>query len=251
VLSVVFAGCSLHRVVIEPAPAPTPAGPPSARGQIAARPGRPGAVVAAPHGTSDIATGEIAAEIARRTGFGLVVATGFSLAPDAPGRPGRRFQVNRPTEGVPGGPPADERATEAARQVYETYRRRVEETAAGPLVLYVEIHGNDRRESAGRIEIATVGIDAEYAGRLRTLCELIRDAYLRAQPKTPRLAVLVEPADRVFYAASATKRTGVLRLARRALHIELPKAARTEWRETYTAILADFVDQILVLPVGN
>lgn len=251
VLPVVFAGCTLHRVVLEPEPATGPAAPPSGRGQIATRPGRPGVVVAAPHGTSDIRTGEIAAEIARRTGFGLVVATGFQVEPDTPAHPGRRFQVNRPTEGVPARPPAEETATEAARQVYETYRRRVEETAGGPLALYVEIHGNNRRESAGNIEIATVGIDAEYAARLRTLLELIRDAYLRGQPKAPRLAVLIEPADRVFYAASATKRLGAMRLAPRALHIELPKAARTEWHEVYTAILADFLDQLLVLPVGQ
>ena len=44
-----------------------------ARGHIAARPGRPGVVVAAPHGSSDVQTGAIAAEVARRTGFGLVV----------------------------------------------------------------------------------------------------------------------------------------------------------------------------------
>src|SRR5688500_2890449 len=49
------------------------------RGQIAARPGRPGLVVAAPHGSSDVRTAEIAAEVARRTGFGLVVASGFEL----------------------------------------------------------------------------------------------------------------------------------------------------------------------------
>src|SRR5215207_566932 len=45
------------------------------RGHSAAKPGRPGFVIAAPHDSSETRTGEIAAELARRTGFGLVVAS--------------------------------------------------------------------------------------------------------------------------------------------------------------------------------
>ena len=57
-------------------------------------------MVAAPHGTSDLGTGAMAAEIARLTGFGLVVATDFTVSE----HPGRRYQVNRPMEGVAGHP---------------------------------------------------------------------------------------------------------------------------------------------------
>jgi hypothetical protein len=219
-----------------------------AGGHIAARVGRPGLVVAAPHGTSDPRTGDIAAELARRTGFGLVVATGFAIETDERGMPLRRYQVNRPLEGAPGRPPAQEIATEDARRVYEAYAQRVREAAAGPLVFYAEIHGNNRGEAAGRIEIATVGVDRDHALRLRTLMELIRDAHLRAQPQAPQLDVRVEPADRLTYAASGAKRVGILRLPERGLHIELPRAARREWQEVYTSILADFLDQAAALP---
>jgi hypothetical protein len=221
------------------------------RGHIVARPGRPGFVIAAPHGTSDPVTGDIAAEIARRTGFGLVVATGFAIEQDAQGRTVRRFQVNRPFEGAPGRPPVEEVGTDAARQVYLTYERRVQEAAQGPLTFYAEIHGNGRRESSERIEIATVGVDRELALRLRTLFELIRDAHLRGHPGTPRLEIVVEPADKLFYAASGAKRDGILRLPARALHLELPRGARRDWRETYTTILADFLAQAAVLPAGR
>lgn len=221
------------------------------RGDIAVKPGRPGLVVAAPHGSSDAQTGEIAAGMARRTGFGLVVATGFNLEADTRESPARRYQVNRPFEGTPGRPQAEETASEGARRVYETYERRVRETAQGPVRFYAEIHGNNRRESANRIEIATVGIDREYAQRLRALCELIRDAHLRAHAGAPRLEVLVEPADAIFYTASGAKRYGILRVPERALHIELPRAARVEFREVYTAILADFVSQAVTLPRGR
>ena len=125
------------------------------------------------------------------------------------------------------------------------------EIAQGPLRFYAEIHGNNRRESSGRIEIATVGVDHEFAQRLRALAELVRDAYLRTHAQVPRLDVVVEPADAVFYAASGAKRDGILKLPERALHIELPKVARVEHRELYTAILSDFVAQAVSLPRGR
>jgi hypothetical protein len=238
----VLVGCATQRVdhPLEPG-----------RGHIAARPGRPGLVVAAPHGSSDLRTAEIAAEVARRTGFGLVVASGFELAGDTRVRPARRYQVNRPSEGTPSRPPSEDTMSDGARRVYDAYERRVRETAQGPLRFYAEIHGNDRLESSGRIEIATVGVDTEFARRLRTLAELVRDAHLRGRGGVPRLDVVVEPADPVFYAASGAKRDGILKLPERALHIELPRAARTEHRQLYTAIVADFVAQAVSLPRGR
>jgi hypothetical protein len=212
--------------------------------------GRPGVVVAAPHGISDARTADIVAELGRRTGFGVVIATGFNIEPDTRERAGRRYEVNRPLEGLPGRPPSEEVATEGARRVYEAYERRVREAAQGPIAFYAEIHGNSHPDAANRIEIATVGVDRAEAERLRTLCELIRDAHLRADRDAPRLEVLVEPADTVRYAATGAKRAGILRLPRQALHIELPRAARVEWRETYTAILADFLVQAFPLPPG-
>jgi hypothetical protein len=236
--ALVLYGCAAQRIAV-----PLDGG----GGHIAAQAGRPGLVVAAPHGTSDPRTGDIAAELARRTGFGLVVASGFAIEHDDGGMPRRRYQVNRPLEGAPGRPPAEEIATDDARRVYEAYERRVREAAGGPLLFYAEIHGNNRGEAAGRIEIATVGVDRDDALRLRTLLELIRDAHLRGEPQAPRLEVRVEPADPLTYAASGAKRVGILRLPARGLHIELPRPARTDWRGIYTGILADFLTQAVAL----
>ena len=170
---------------------------------ISGKAGRSGVVIAAPHGTSDARTGAIVREVARCTGFGVVVATGSTL-------------------------PA------------EVYERRVREVARGPLVFYAEIHGSNHRDATNRIEIAAVGIDHDEALRLRALFELIRDAHVRVSRGAPRLEVLVEPSD--------AKRNGVLGLAQRTLQIELPQTARTEWREIYTGILADFLAQAVTLP---
>jgi hypothetical protein len=243
----ILVGCMARPVVLDGSTPSGRAGTPS--GHIATRPGRPGIVVAAPHGSSDIGTAEMANEVARRTGFGLVVATGFNVEPDTRERPGRRYQVNRPVEGVPGRPPAEEIETAAARSVYATYERRVREVSQGPLRFYVELHGNNRREAETRIEIATVGVDADQAVRLRTLFELVRDAHLRARPPAGGLEVRVEPADPIFFEASGAKRAGILRLPHRALHIELPRVARREERELYTLILSDFLLQAIALPL--
>jgi hypothetical protein len=220
-------------------------------GKISAQSGRPGLVIAAPHGTSDARTGEIATELGRRTGFGVVVATGFNLELDSRESPGRRYQVNRPFEGTPGRPASEEVPSEGARQVYRAYEHQVREVAQGPLIFYVEIHGNNHREVADRIEIATVGVDRDEALRLRTLLELVRDANLRANAEAPRLEIFVEPANTLRYAASSAKRDGLLSVTKRALHVELPKAARTDWREIYVAILADFLVQAVPLPAGR
>lgn len=186
-------GCAPQAVVVAPhVPPPGPA---------VARPGRPGFVIGAPHATSDAPAADIAAELARRTGFGLVVG---------------------------------------ARDPDGSFERRVQETAQGRLTFYAEVHGATGRESANRIQIGAAGADRELANRLRALLELIRDAHLRGRAGTPRLDVVVE-----------TGRDGMPRASGRALHLELPRAARVEAREPYVAILAEFLAQAATLPAGR
>jgi hypothetical protein len=182
-------------------------------GEIGARPGM---VVAAPRVTSDAGTAAMATEIARLTGFGLVVDQGSR---------------------------ADEGPTD------EAYERRVRNAARGPVHFYAELRGPSRAESVERVEIATVGVDAEQAQKLRTLFELVRDAHLRARPPGLRLAVSVAPVDSAFDTASGARRAGILRLPQRALSIELPRVARQEGREVYTLILADFLREASALPL--
>jgi hypothetical protein len=59
--------------------------------------------------------------------------------------------------------------------------------------------------------------------------------------------VWVEPQDPVWYTASAAKQSGILAQTPLALHIELPRPARTIHREAYTAVLADFLIQAAAL----
>ncbi len=194
ILAVLAQGCAALPVQREPA---------VGLGRLAAQPGRPGLVIGAPRETSEDQTGLISADLARRTGFGLVIATGY----------------------------------------HEAYVSRVREVAQGPLSLYVEVHGSVRQEGGGRIEIATVGVDRQDAWMLKTLLELIRDSHLRGRPEIPRLDVLVEPLDRLSVMASSAKQAGIVRPPERAIHIELPRVARTLGRQAYTDVLADFLTQ--------
>ena len=215
-------------------------------GSVQVEKGRPGFVIAAPHGTSDIATDLMGRALAKLTGFGLVVATGYANLEGE----GRRLNVNRPTESAPGAAARLEVETAAARDVYQAYRRHVTEAAQGTVRFYVEVHGNNRQESAGRVEIATVGISRDDAWRLKTLLEMIRDSRLPLEGDVPRLDVWVESQDPVIYTASAAKQSGILAQTPLALHIELPRVARTTHREVYTTVLADFLIQstALLLP---
>jgi hypothetical protein len=191
-----LSGCAQQVVSVAPPPRP--------RAPVVALPIRPGFAIAASAGTTDAVTRDLAAELARRTGFVLVAAPG------------------------------------ATADVVPAW-----EAAHGPIAFYAEVRETDRRASGTRIAIATVGVDDNLAARLRTLYELIRDAYVRAHPGTPTVDVLVEPA------AASPARAGAARVPARALHLALPRVARIEAREPYTAILADFLSQAAMLPAGR
>lgn len=208
VVSLLLQGCA--QLVVEPEPHPPP-------GRFSSRPGQPGLVIGAPRVSPDEFTDHISQDLARQTGFGLVVATDFA-------RDRRSFA--------------------------EAYQLQVKEVARGPLRLYVEIHGGSRQEAAGRIEIATVGVGRDEAWRLRTLFELIRDAHLRTWPGAPRLEILVEPLDPLHSFAGA-KQIEVPSVPQQTFHIELPRVARSEGRQAYTEILAEFLreaSQLLPTP---
>ena len=56
-----------------------------------------------------------------------------------------------------------------------------------------------------------------------------------------------------FIRTGSRLRTTALRLPplSRAVQIEVPRCGRRDWRETYTAIIADFLAQAVALPVGR
>ncbi len=182
-----------------------------------------GVLVAAPHGTYDVNTAALAIDTARRLGVGYLVFRGS-------GSGGLRINVNRPTEGA-GRACATEVRSERAQSVYDTYIRLARAASGGrPLSLYVEIHGNVEPRSAQNIETASKGVSAAEALALKESYPAILLTVQQEWARFPALRLLVEPLDRVFFTASCAKAIGILStdLASRALHFELPRAAREQ-----------------------
>ena len=200
-----------------------------------------GLLIAAPHGIFDINTDAIAKELARELGAGYVLARNF-----APGKV--RLNVNRPTEGASLAC-AREQRSERASEVYTIYSRLVATAAsAKPLRLFVEIHGNSFARSAQYVEIATVGVTAAQAQRVKEGYPAMQRRAREHSPEYPELTPLIEPLDRIFFTASCAKSIGIFatEFGRPAVHIEFPRAARESRNVQGSASLAaDIVRSIM------
>jgi len=204
------------------------AGLPSATGDFAGgsgafqvRTGRSGIVIGAPPAGLDAETDTVARELASRTGFGLVVVRDSATRQQSHGDAASAFQA---------------------------YRRLVADAAQGPLRLYVEIRSDGDRASAGLVQVATTGLSADDAWRLKTLFELIRDA--RVQKPTPRLEILVESRTANLQTVQVWAPAGALG-AQRGIRIDLPLAARATYRETYVNVLTAFLTESATFVVAR
>jgi hypothetical protein len=200
-----------------------------------------GVVIAAPHGTFDANTAELAVAVAHRLGTGYVVARRFTVD-------GARINVNRPTEGA-GLSCARESHTARAQEVYGLYSKVVSAAAlARPLRLYVEIHGNSDARTTQKIEVATTGFSRDQARSMKDAYPAILARARSQLSEYPDLALLVTPYDRVVFDASCAKSLGILNtsLVPRAMHFELPRSARQrESRDATVQLISDIVRQIL------
>lgn len=169
-------------------------------------------VLAAPHGDFDEDTGRIVDSACGTLKWACVVARG-QRAKEHP------VNVNRPTEGY-GLKSDQERRTPCAEEVYAAWSQAVGRFSP---TLYVEVHGNIRKELASRLDVALVGVKAEDAKRLKTLLEAERERHGLAW-----LEVRVEGLDEVKMKAGASKKWGELGKRAPALHFEFPRRARQE-----------------------
>lgn len=239
----------------------------------------PGVVVAAPHDGFDSMTGEIASEMARILGCGLVVARGFRVTS------GRLFfNVNRPTRSIfkGSGRRVDDIDSGRARILFETYSGAMKSASGltdGPVGLYVEIHGHSRKVKLSRassdgfsaspkervidvIEIASVGIEPIFLRLLKA--RMARDFVNEGLKGHPGIFFDVldpEVTDGIVSApfrwkAEGAKTIGILSGGRveRALHIELPPSLRLDAkrrRATAIALTASIGWLIRMIRLGD
>lgn len=197
-----------------------------------------GVVIGAPHGSFDEYTAEMVKRLAYRTGIAAVIAKGFT--PTEAG--GWRINVNRPTEKTF---PSEglELHSQRARRVYGAFRDLVFEASSGDLKLYVDIH---QYNTDSKIQVATVGISREEARIIKMLYDEIRDKMLAHQSNVPAVGLLIEPLDEVEIGAWAAKSEGILGVAKKSLHFELPSQKifiTPDAREAYIRILANLLNE--------
>lgn len=213
---------------------------------IPSRNGPRGVVIGAPHGSFDEYTAEVVKRLSHYTGIATVVAKGFT--PTEVG--GWRINVNRPTERA-FAPEDREEYSRTAAEIYRTYKELVLKAARGELKLYIDIH---RHDIDRKIQVATLGITRDQARVVKRLYHQIRDRALRQNSGVPSVDLLIEPFDEIEIKAWPAKSQGILRLADKCLHIELPGygvLSTVEGRETYTSILVKLFQESLPLLVGG
>ena len=209
-------------------------------GKIETIPGKrdQGMVIGAPHGTFDAYTAGIVRTICSRTHLAGVIATGFTPTET---EDGRRINVNRPSERhVAAGDREFE--SERARVTYERFRSAVLNAAQNKLDLYIDIHQN----GGERIEVATVGVSKDEARMVKETFHALRDGALAGRPEIAPVDLAIEPLDELDVGAWATKTNGILTVARRSLHFELPAnvLASARHRGLYTQVLAALIQKI-------
>jgi hypothetical protein len=197
-----------------------------------------GIVIGSPHGSYDQYTAELVQQISHGTGLPAVISRGFT--PTEAG--GWRINVNRPTEKSYLAPEF-EVDSERSQDVYRTYKNLVLKAARGELALYFDIHQYGGR----RIQVATVGVSLEQAREIKEGFQKIRDRILMSHPDVDLVPVSIEPLDAIEIGAWPAKAKGILNVAKKSLHFELPlyTVFRSEKsRSLYAKILAELLEQI-------
>ncbi len=200
------------------------------------RKGSSGVIIGAPHGTFDAYTAEIVKQVSHRTGVAAVIARGFS--PTEAG--GWRINVNRPTEKTYLAPEF-EVSSARSREIYNTFKDAVLDAAGGDLRLYFDVHQYGRDST---IQVATTRISREQAQRIKQYYQHTRDELLQLNPGVERVSLLIEPLDNVEIGAWPAKANGILNVAKKSLHIELPlhsALGSEKSRRLYTRVLSELI----------
>lgn len=197
--------------------------------------GRDGVVIGAPHGATERGANRLAKAISERTGAGLVVAYGFKS---------RRLSVTQPL--VTSRPYPSEASGAFERvSVFREYRRMLRMAARGTLELYLGIRNTDEPELADRIEVATSGLTHEEA-------RAVKESYLRIRDRMTdgnggaKLALMIEPADRISWRTAGVKHHGVLLYAERGMNLRVPSSLHGKPLEAiYGEILGQWIDEVI------
>ena len=113
--------------------------------------------------------------------------------------------------------------------------------------LYIDLHENGFDDD---IDVATLGISGAEARGVKDAYREIRDHLIQLRPGLPKVDMAIEPIDKVTFTARVAKEQGILRLAKRSFHFEMPTHRLfydQRVRHAYTEILSELIQRITAL----
>lgn len=194
-----------------------------------------GVIVGAPRGVTEPGSAEYARSISKRTGAGFLIASGFTS---------KRLAVTEPlvrVSAVASNDPLDRGS------IYREFKTLLRQTADGNVKLYIGVRSAARTDGVARIEVATSGFTFEQLAILKESFTRIRDEALSGS-SIPKIAIAVEPLEKISWRVSGVKHHGVLMFAERGLNLRLPESLSAAAAESsYVKILSAWIAEILTL----
>ena len=189
-----------------------------------------GIVVGVPHGFTEPAAMEYAADFSAHTGAGLVAAYGFAS---------KRLPVSQPlVRSIPvysGG-----RDPRRGGSIYPEFKSLLQTAATGRLRVYLGVRMVDAAANLDRIEMATTGLSHEQLQALAQSFAMIRDKAIE-DTGAPVVDLTLDPIDEITWQVSGVKHHGVLMLAERGLSMRLPAVlAADPAKRVYRKILSQW-----------
>ena len=184
-------------------------------------------VIAAPHGTYDINTGQIVSSVCTNVNISCVIATGFTPK-------GTRINVNRPTEGV-GIKSTKESKTTRAIQVYTSFKKHISNVARPNLQLYIEVHG----AGVNGIEVAIHNISTKEAKLIK---KILKEEW--SKNNTNLIPIKVQGVDRIKMVGNAVKNFGIVSdLQPKFIAFEFSRELRNK-QSVISSFLTDSIERI-------
>jgi hypothetical protein len=200
-----------------------------------------GVIIGAPHGVTEPDSANYAKLISQQTGAGFLIASGFGS---------KRLPVTQPLIRWTPSPAGATNPLERG-SIYREFKTLLRQAANGNVKLYVGVRSRIGISAADRIEVATSGFTFDQLAILKKSFVRIRDGAL-AGSSIPRIAIAIDPLEKISWRVSGVKHHGVLMLAERGLNLRLPQRLSTAPAESsYAKIIATWVREIFALLEDN
>ena len=198
-----------------------------------------GVIIGATHGITEPDSVNYAKLISQQTGAGFLIASGFAS---------KRLLVTQPLVRSTPSPKASNDPLERG-SIYREFKALLRQIANGNVTLYIGVRVGTN--ASDRIEVATSGFTFGQLAILKKSFVRIRDDALSGS-SIPKIAIAIDPLEKITERISEVKHHGVLMVAERGLSLRLPQGLSTAAAESsYAKIIATWVAEVFALLEDN